>query len=55
MRDDTFALVFDLGNATLRINNVPQHTSLQSAELRWKVANIEAAVKEVTARGASFS
>ncbi len=55
VRDDTFALVFDLGNATLRINKAQQHTPLQRTELGWEVADIEAAVEEFKGRGVTFS
>lgn len=55
VRDDGFALVFDLGNATLRINKAQEHTPLQSTELGWEVENIEAAVDDFKGRGVAFS
>ena len=55
VRDDGFALVFDLGNATLRINKLQQHAPAQGTELGWEIADIEAAIDDFKARGVSFS
>jgi catechol 2,3-dioxygenase-like lactoylglutathione lyase family enzyme len=55
VRDDGFALVFDLGAATLRINKTQEHTPLQRTELGWEVENIENAVQDLKGRGVAFS
>ena len=49
--DDGFALVFDLGNATLRINKAQEHSPELRTELGWEVDPIEAAVDDLKARG----
>jgi len=53
--DDGFALVFDLGNATLRINKAQEHSPELRTELGWEVDPIEAAVDDLKARGVAFS
>lgn len=53
--DDGFALVFDLGSATLRINKAQEHTPVIRTELGWEVDAIESAVDDLKARGVVFS
>ena len=53
--DDGFALVFDLGSATLRINKTQKPASAQGTELGWEVDGIEAAVDDLKARGVTFN
>jgi len=54
LRDDGFALVFDLNGTSLRIGKVPAHTPAQNTVLGWEVEDIGAAVKELAARGVAF-
>ena len=52
--DEYYAVVFDLRGIMLRIQKVEQHTPLQGTTLGWEVADIAAAVRELTRRGAKF-
>lgn len=54
LRDDGFALVFDLHGTMLRIGKVPEFTPAQHTVLGWEVEDIGAAVRELAAKGAAF-
>ena len=54
LRDDGFALVFDLGGVMLRIGKVESHNPAQHTVLGWEVVEISAEVKKLAARGVSF-
>ncbi len=49
---DQFALVMRVGENQIRIVKMPEFTPLRSTVLGWEVAEIEAAVGWLTARGA---
>ena len=52
--DDPFALVFESGSVTLRIQKVEQHAPLPYTALGWQVRDIATEVAELGARGAEF-
>ena len=54
MRDDGFALVFDLGGAMLRIAKVPEFTPAQNTVLGWEVGTISAEVARLEEKGVGF-
>jgi catechol 2,3-dioxygenase-like lactoylglutathione lyase family enzyme len=54
LRDDGFALVFDLNGTLLRIGKVPSHTPVQNTVLGWEVNEIGTAVRELAAKGVAF-
>ena len=54
MRDDGFALVFDLGGVMLRIAKVPEFTPLQSTVLGWESDDIRADVARLADQGVEF-
>jgi catechol 2,3-dioxygenase-like lactoylglutathione lyase family enzyme len=54
VRDDGFALVFDLNGTLLRIGKVPSHTPAQNTVLGWEVDDIAAAVTELSSKGIAF-
>jgi catechol 2,3-dioxygenase-like lactoylglutathione lyase family enzyme len=54
LRDDGFALVFDMDGVMLRINNVKDFTPFVSTVLGWSCADIVARVEELTQRGVAF-
>jgi catechol 2,3-dioxygenase-like lactoylglutathione lyase family enzyme len=54
LRDDGFALVFDLNGTLLRIGKVPSHTPAQNTVLGWEVEDIGSAVTELAAKGVEF-
>lgn len=54
VRDDGFALVFDLNGTPLRIAKVPSHTPAQATVLGWEVDNIGSTVEELSAKGVAF-
>jgi catechol 2,3-dioxygenase-like lactoylglutathione lyase family enzyme len=53
--DDGFALVFAGENATIRISRVPAIAPAQYAVLAFVVADIEAAVDALAAKGVTFA
>lgn len=55
IRDDGFALVFDLGGVMLRISRVPEFTPAQHTVLGWESENIAATVDELAAKGVAFN
>jgi len=54
LRDDGFALVFDLNGVMLRIGKVPSFTPAQNTVLGWEARDIAATMKELTQRGVVF-
>jgi catechol 2,3-dioxygenase-like lactoylglutathione lyase family enzyme len=52
--DDPFALVFESGSVTLRIQKVEAHTPLPYTALGWLVRDIAVEVAELAAKGARF-
>lgn len=52
--DDPFALVFESGSVTLRIQKVQAHAPLPYTALGWQVQNIAVEVAELTTKGARF-
>lgn len=55
VRDDGFALVFDLKGVQLRIAKVKEHTPLPSTVLGWETRDIGAEVKALAAKGVEFT
>jgi catechol 2,3-dioxygenase-like lactoylglutathione lyase family enzyme len=54
LRDDGFALVFDLHGTMLRIGRVAEFTAAQNTVLGWEVEDVNAAVTELTRKGVEF-
>jgi catechol 2,3-dioxygenase-like lactoylglutathione lyase family enzyme len=54
LRDDGFALVFDLGGVMLRIGKVKEFTPAQHTVLGWEVDDIAAAVQRLEQKGVHF-
>lgn len=54
LRDDGFALVFDLNGVMLRIAKVPAFTPAQNTVLGWETANIVAEISRLAAQGVVF-
>jgi len=54
LSDDPFALVFDLGATTLRIQKVQSIPEVGYTVLGWQVTEIQEHVKELTDRGVRF-
>jgi catechol 2,3-dioxygenase-like lactoylglutathione lyase family enzyme len=54
LRDDGFALVFDLKGVMLRIGKVPSFTPLPSTVLGWEARDIGATVAELAKKGVTF-
>jgi|SRR4051812_48678825 catechol 2,3-dioxygenase-like lactoylglutathione lyase family enzyme len=52
--DDPFALVFESGSVTLRIQKVEAHSPLPYTALGWLVRDIAVEVAELSAKGARF-
>jgi catechol 2,3-dioxygenase-like lactoylglutathione lyase family enzyme len=55
VRDDGFALVFDLGGVMLRIGRIPDFKPAQNTVLGWESENIAATVDELVAKGVEFT
>jgi len=55
LRDDGFALVFDIGGVMLRIGRVPEFTPAQHTVLGWESTDIAATVDELAAKGVAFN
>ncbi len=53
--DDGFAALFDLAGVTLRLTEVPGHTASPHPVLGWEVADIEAVVDELAAKGVAMT
>ena len=54
LSDDPFALVFDLGGTTLRIQKVESIPEVNYTVHGWEVANIRKSVDELSKKGVSF-
>lgn len=54
LRDDGFALVFDLDGVMLRIGKVKEFTPEQNTVLGWEVSEIGAAVRRLEEKGVHF-
>lgn len=54
LRDDGFALVFDVKGVMLRIGKVPTFTPAQHTVLGWESRDIAAAVAALSQRGVTF-
>lgn len=52
---DEFAAVYDLASVPLRLTEVPGHTPSAHPVLGWTVADIEATVDALAAKGVKFS
>jgi len=55
VRDDCFALVFDLDGVMLRVAKVKEHVPLQSTVLGWESQDIGADVAALAAKGVRFA
>ncbi|HUO06047.1 MAG TPA: VOC family protein [Candidatus Binataceae bacterium] len=55
VRDDPFGLVFDAHGTMLRISKVKELTPAPYTVLGWKVADIRAAIDDLSKRGVSFA
>ena len=54
LRDDGFALVFDMNGTRLRVGRVPSFTAAQNTALGWESRNIAAAVDALVQKGVVF-
>lgn len=54
LRDDGFALVFDMNGVMLRIGKVPQFTPAQNTVLGWESKDIGADVDALSEKGVVF-
>jgi catechol 2,3-dioxygenase-like lactoylglutathione lyase family enzyme len=54
LRDDGFALVFDLSGVMLRIGKVETLTPAQNTVLGWEVDDIAASVRKLEEKGVAF-
>jgi len=54
LRDDGFALVFDLNGVMLRISKVPSFTAAQHTVLGWESKDIAAGVDKLIQEGVAF-
>jgi catechol 2,3-dioxygenase-like lactoylglutathione lyase family enzyme len=52
--DDNFAVVFDANGTMIRVGKSQNHTPAQGTVLGWEVADIHAAIRDLTARGVHF-
>jgi catechol 2,3-dioxygenase-like lactoylglutathione lyase family enzyme len=52
--EDPFAIVFDAGGTTLRVSIVRELTPAPYTVLGWEVADIAAAIKDLSAAGVKF-
>ncbi len=52
--EDPFALVFDANGNMLRLTKMKEFTPQRFSILGWEVADIEAAVRQLTAAGVTF-
>jgi catechol 2,3-dioxygenase-like lactoylglutathione lyase family enzyme len=53
--DDPFAAIFDLGGATMRLTEVPDHVAGPHPVLGWQVEDIEATVDALAAKGVAMT
>jgi len=54
LRDDGFALVFDMNGVMLRIAKVKTFTPVQGTVLGWEARDITAAMKKLEQKGVAF-
>jgi catechol 2,3-dioxygenase-like lactoylglutathione lyase family enzyme len=54
LRDDGFALVFDMNGVLLRIGKAPSFTPAQNTVLGWEARDINSTVAELTRKGVTF-
>jgi len=54
LRDDGFALVFDLNGIMLRISKVPEFTPAQNTVLGWESRDIRSDLGKLAAKGVVF-
>ena len=54
LRDDEFALVFEMHGTTLRIAKTAQFSAAQHTVLGWEVEDIPSALEELQRRGITF-
>jgi len=54
LSDDPFALVFEIGDSTLRIQKVESVPQVNYTVLGWEVANIRSCVKALSHKGVLF-
>ncbi|MBX2836878.1 MAG: VOC family protein [Gammaproteobacteria bacterium] len=54
LSDEPFALVFELGGTTLRIQKVESVTQVNYTVLGWNVTNIKHCVEELAKKGVQF-
>ena len=54
LRDDEFALVFEMHGTTLRIAKAAQFSPAQHTVLGWEVEDIHSALEELQHRGITF-
>jgi len=54
LSDEQFALVFDLGTTTLRIQKVTSVTEVNHTVLGWEVADIQKCINELSSKGVRF-
>lgn len=52
--EDDYAVVFDANGTMIRVGKGPAFTPSRNTVLGWEVDDIEAAVRELTARGVRF-
>lgn len=55
IEDDSFALVFELNGAGLRITKVPEFTVTPYTILGWSVTDIIGAIRELQSAGVEFN
>jgi len=54
LSDDTFALVFEVGQTTLRIQKVESVPQVNHTVLGWEVSDIETSVEKLFSNGVRF-
>jgi catechol 2,3-dioxygenase-like lactoylglutathione lyase family enzyme len=54
LRDDGFALVFDMNGVMLRLGKAAQFTPAQHTVLGWETADVAAAVDALVKKGVTF-
>ena len=51
---DNFAVVFDANGTMIRVGKAQNHTPAQNTVIGWEVADIRAAIGDLSARGVHF-
>ena len=54
IRDDSFALVFDMDGVMLRVGKAPNFTPAQHTVLGWEVDDIQVAMEGLSQKGVAF-